>query len=57
MPRINIIVDNDLYLRLIKTKSEIQKENPSKIINFTFAVKHVLRKGLNIENFEDKPVA
>lgn len=57
MPRINIIVDNDLYLRLIKRKSEIQKENPSKIINFTDAVKSVLRKGLNIENFEDQPVA
>lgn len=57
MPRINIIVDTDLYLRLIKTKSEIQKENPSKIINFTDAVKFVLRKGLNIENVEDQTVA
>lgn len=56
MPKINIIVDNDLYLRLIKTKSEIQKQNPSKIINFTDAVKYVLRKGLDIENFEDQSV-
>jgi hypothetical protein len=51
MARINVIVDNDLYLKIIKIKSELQKleegkQNP-KNITFTDAVRHVLNKGLS----------
>ena len=49
MPRINVIVDDMIYLKILKVKSELQKteeekQNP-KNINFTDAVKYVLEKG------------
>jgi len=46
MPRINVIVDDEMYLKVIKIKSKLQKKHPTKNINFTDAVKFVLNKGL-----------
>lgn len=46
MPRINVIIDDNTYLRLIKVKTQLSKETPLKNINLTDAVKHVLKKGL-----------
>lgn len=46
MARINIVVDDNMYLKIIKVKTELQNKYPKKIINFTDAVKHVLKKGL-----------
>lgn len=50
MPRINIMVDNDLYLKVLRVKTQLQKieeesEKP-KNITFTDAVKFVIGKGL-----------
>jgi len=47
MPRINVIVDDDTYLKLLKVKTKLSKANPNKNINFTDAVKYVFKKGLN----------
>jgi len=47
MPRINVIVDDNLYLKIIKVKTIMQKQSPTKNINLTDAVKFVLNKGLD----------
>lgn len=45
MPKVTVILDTDQYMKLIKVKSQIQKEQPTKNITLTDAVKHVLKKG------------
>ena len=47
MPRINVIIDDALYLKIIKVKSQIQTDNPMKNIDFSYAVRFVLNNGLS----------
>lgn len=46
MPKISVIVDNDIHLKILKIKMQLSKENPSKNIDFSDAVRFVLKKGL-----------
>lgn len=50
MPRLNVIIDDELYLKIIKIKSGLQKleeqnQNP-KNINLTITIKHILQNGI-----------
>ncbi len=46
MPRINVIVESDLYMKIIKIKTQLQKDNPDKNIDFSYTVRFMLNKGL-----------
>ena len=46
MARLNVIIDQDTYLKLLKVKTQLSKEKPLENINLTDAVKYVLKKGL-----------
>lgn len=50
MPRINVIVSTDLYSQILLLKTKLQKENPSKNIDFSYAVRTVLESGLENKN-------
>ena len=46
MHKITVIVDEDTYLGIMKTKIVLQKEKTTENITFTDAINFVLKKGL-----------
>jgi len=49
MPKISVIVDDEMYMKIIKLKTKLQKDKPNVDIDFSSTVRHLLFRGITQE--------